>query len=210
MITNKVTILPDADFTEMHGYTIRDEYDIIKQVSVVGTVISVPTKLVCDFEDYRRLMRIHKPSGLDLAKVRDINSRSMQWMPQMELKENDRVLFRYMTQANRDDRYFDKAIIMNYSDIFAILDNNNNPTMINGFILVNPTSETEGVVKYTSNKQNLGYLSDRIVTDTEVKVNDKIIFEKNMYRVINHDLYPVFDNGLKLWAMQGCNVISKI
>ena len=209
-MTNKVVIVPDNDFTHIGEWVLSANQEVMPHVAVVGKVVLTPDKLVCDYERYFELNNRRNISETELMEIQDMNKRSLEWMPHNELKTGDRVMFRYMTQANKQERYFDKAIFMNYTDIFCTLDSNNIPTMINGFILINPTSNTEGVVKYASKHKNKGYLTDRITHDTDVEVGDKVIFQKGFYRPINHELHPILPTDEILWAIQGNRIISKI
>jgi hypothetical protein len=219
-LVNKALILPDSDYTESEGFRLNTSYTPQHHFGVTGIVEKAPDKLVCDFERYKEIV---KPRTLREEVERgDITKRGLPFMPHgIEIKEGDRVLFRYETQINReDDRLVTEKLLMLYTDIYAVLDDNDNPTLINGNVFIEPdielnyqyhesNSDSVGTVRFISEHPNKGYITDVNYTEQAgLEVGQKVLIRKGFYRVISHPLHPSVNFKGTLFCVQRRDILG--
>jgi co-chaperonin GroES (HSP10) len=220
-LTNKALIIPDADNTTSQGYALNTSYTPQHHFAVTGIVEKAPDKLVCDFERYQQLLK-PKTQREEIERG-DIANRGLNFMPHgIEIKEGDRVLFRYEGQINRDaDAIVEAWLLMPYTDIFAVLDDKNNPTLINGNVFIEPdielnsqyhelNSDSVGTIRFISEHPNKGYITDTNYTEQKVEVGQKVLFRNSFYRVISHPLHPSVNFEGTLFCIQRRDILGVI
>lgn len=213
ILNNNVLVKPDKDYTKTKsGLSIVDEANQHLHVSVTGTVLQAPKKLI--YLGYE-IPKLNRENAFDLQRIRDINDLTMPFDTDLEIKEGDRVMFNYLFQIDKLD-LFKGNILIPYSELFCRI-NGDEIYPLNGNIIVEQIkqdvkvndvkigekrSDTEGVVRYAGcvNRDYLTLpLQGKFSDDKRIKVGTKVYFPKNGLSRIEYQLHSSLTD-YELWA----------
>lgn len=212
-LVNRALIIPDENKDTSGGYALNTSYNPHHHFAVTGIVDHAPDKLICDFKRYKELL--NPKSEREELERGDISKRGLPFMPHsIEIQKGDKVLFRYEGQINRADTEVDESkILMPYTNIMAILDENNNPTPINGNVFIEPflNSDCMGYVRFLSKYPNKGYITDNSYTEVEgLEIGQRVIFKKGFFHILSHELHPSVNFDGRIVCVQRRDILGVI
>lgn len=208
MLYNTVLIKPDDDYTQVGNWAFRGGGTA--QVSVYGTVLAVPKKIVCYSDRVWRNVSLGN-RGWTLGLARMYTSISSAYKTKMELKVGDRVLFSYAAKTDEDTPEIEfkgqKCLAIGYEMIYAVrIPWGWRP--VNGYLLVRILQKRKieevvpgfalehtdvnkygvGVVDYAG-KPNKGYLYERMFDDGRIKKGMLVCFDMGQAARIEQDIH---------------------
>jgi co-chaperonin GroES (HSP10) len=183
MTPNNVLVRVDPVLNYSTTFQADTSVEPEKFVAVTGTVVQPPPRLLYFGSDIITMRNSKNMSRAELNLLRRMNDISVMYDVPMELKEGDRVLFRYQNMLTDDPeeewrRVDEKHMIMQYDSIYATISDEDILNPLNGYIMVESTSHNTGRVVKKGAKV-LGYLDTGAKDEFDVNPGDHIIFTKN-------------------------------
>lgn len=135
----------DADESEAKkdNREAQAKWDAAQHVSVAGTVLKTPERLIYNGDIINGTMKIIGLSLSIASEISELRAKSVQFDVPMDLQEGDTVFFKYIEHFNcyKEGRVvsdeFEDTLLMGYDSlIMAVRDGR--PIMLNGNILVEP------------------------------------------------------------------------